>query len=391
MSPITSPGLLDDALEWLRGLDGLEPEAAEERLARLRDRHPRTRARLLWQREAATGEYHYDLLFPETGGCVSLSFAPDRAIPWPLRGSQRSGEQLLLRVNGVETTMERAVSVLDVLWEDARLARRLVDAALVEEALTVRRADPAADRLQEAMDAFRRARGLLTAEATRRWMAERGLSHARLEEIVAAEAAVAALRREVAEGRVEDFFAAHRAEFDRLRVLRLRYADPDRAAAAAARLRAVRPAGSGACDGSEAGAGPGAGTGAGAARSWAAGPGGAGEGTDPVALATAEVLAGAATCRMEANGRGDLTALFGAPAADARSGRVLGPAPLPDGGLCVAYVLAVEPAVLDEVTRGLVAGRIFDDWLAERRRHAHVEWFWGSRARTDELTAALRG
>ncbi|GGQ14439.1 TIGR04500 family putative peptide maturation system protein [Streptosporangium pseudovulgare] len=354
MSPITSPGLLDDALEWLRGLDGLEPEAAEERLARLRDRHPRTRARLLWQREAVTGEYHYDLLFPEIGGCVSLSFAPDRAIPWPLRGSQRSGEQLLLRVNGVETTMERAVSVLDVLWEDARLARRLVDAALVEEALAVRRADPAADRLQEAMDAFRRARGLLTAEATRRWMAERGLSHARLEEIVAAEAAVAALRREVAEGRVEDFFAAHRAEFDRLRVLRLRYADPDRAAAAAARLRAVRPAG-------------------------------------PVALATDEVLAGAATCRMEANGRGDLVALFGAAAADAEAGRVLGPAPLPDGGLCVAYVLAVEPAVLDEVTRGLVAGRIFDDWLAERRRHAHVEWFWGSRARTDELTAALRG
>ncbi|GAA2854837.1 hypothetical protein GCM10010517_12910 [Streptosporangium fragile] len=354
MSPTVPPDLLDDALAWLRGLEGVSPEHAKERLADLRARSPETRMRLLWQREAATGEYHYDLLFLSPEGSVSLAFAPDRVIPWPLRGSQRSGEQLVLRVNGVDMTMERAVSVLDVLWEDTGLARRLVNAALVEQALATRQTNLSADRLQQAMDAFRRARGLLTAEATRRWMTERGVSHARLEEIVASEAAVADLRREVVEGRVEDFFAAHREEFDRLRVVRLRYADRDRADAAAGTLR------NGVTE------------------------------KDPVALAVGEVLAGVATCRMEANGRDELVALFGARAAEARTGQVLGPAGLPDGGFCVAHVLAVEPAVLDEVTRGLVERRIFEGWLAEQRRHAHMEWFWGSRVRTDEITADLR-
>lgn len=351
MSPMVPSELLGDALEWLRGLDDASPESARDRLSDLRARHPRVPMRLLWQREAATDEYHYDLLFPSTEGTVSLAYAPNRTIPWPLRGGQRSGEQLVVRVNGVDMTMERTVTTLDVLLEDTGLARQLVNAALVEQALATRQTDLSDERLQQAMDAFRRARGLLTTEVMRRWMTERGLSHARLEEIVTNEAAVADLRREVVEGRAEEFFAAHRGEFDRLRVIRLRYADPERADAAAALLR----------DG------------------------------DPVTLAAQEVLVGLATCRMEANSRDDLVALFGAPAADAREGQVLGPARLPDGGLCVARVLAVEPAVLDELTREFVERRIFDDWLGEQRRDAHVEWFWGSRARTDELTAALRG
>ncbi|MFI6454063.1 TIGR04500 family putative peptide maturation system protein [Streptosporangium amethystogenes] len=376
MSPIVPPNLLDEALEWLRGLDGVPPEQARERLRELRARYPETRMRLLWQREAATEEYHYDLLFPSPEGSVSVAFAPDRVIPWPLRGGQRSGEQLVLRVDGVDMTMERAVSVLDALWNDAALARRLVDAALVEQAVDARDRDLPTDRLQEAVDAFRRARGLLTAQALRQWMAERGLSHARLEEIVAGEAAVADLRREVAADRVEDFFAAHHEEFDRLRVVRLRYADPDRADAAVALLRAGRPAE------------PAVRTGT--VRVDGAGASGGASGRDPVALATEEMLAASATCRMEANLRDDLVALFGAPAADARAGQVLGPARLPDGGFCVVSVLAVEPAVLDEATRRLTEKRIFDDWLAEQRRHAHVEWFWGGRARTDEITAALR-
>ncbi|MBE3013584.1 TIGR04500 family putative peptide maturation system protein [Microbispora sp. NEAU-D428] len=352
MSPKVSPDLLGEAVEWLRALDHLPPERARERLSDLRDRYPEVSMRLLWQREAAVDEYHYDLLFPSSEGTVSLAFAPNRVIPWPLRGGQRSGEQLVLRVNGVDMTMEKSVSVLDVLWEDTGLARRLVDTALVEQALATRQPELSADRLQEAMDAFRRARGLLTAQATREWMAERGVSHARLEEIVASEAAVAALRRDVVGNRVEDYFAAHRDGFDRLRVVRLRYADPERADVAAARLR--------------------------------------NRDADAVALAADEALAGVATCRIEANLREELSALFGPPAAGSKAGHVLGPARLADGGLCVAHVMAVEPAVLDEVNRRFIEKRVFDEWLAEQRRHAHIEWFWGSRPRTDELTAALR-
>ncbi|MET9340354.1 TIGR04500 family putative peptide maturation system protein [Nonomuraea sp. NPDC003804] len=358
----TDVNLLADALEWLRGLDGVPPQDARERLASLRARHPGTPMRLLWQREEATGDFHYDLLFPafgETapgesacGETVSLSVAPDRAIPWPLRGGQRSGNHVLLAVNGAEVTWEEAVSALDVLWEDGRLARRLVDAVLVDHVLAARDTELPPDRLQHAMDAFRRARGLLTGEATRRWMTERGLSHARLEQIVAGEAAVAELRRDVVANLVEEHFAAHRADFDRLRLVRLRYAAADGAREAAARLR---------------------------------------DGADPLAAAMEGVLAGVATCRMEANHRDELVMLFGSAAERAGAGDVLGPVRLPDGGFCVARVLAVEPAALDELTRLLVERRIFDEWLADRRREAHLEWFWGSRARTDAATAELTG
>ena len=41
-----------------------------------------------------------------------------------------------------------------------------------------------------------------------------------------------------------------------------------------------------------------------------------------------------------------------------------------------------EP-VLDDATRDGVERRLFDRWLAERRRTAHVQWFWGNEARTD--------
>ncbi|MEZ0075967.1 putative peptide maturation system protein [Planotetraspora sp. GP83] len=306
--------------------------------------------RLVWQREAATGDYHYDLLLPSPGGTVSLAFAPDRAIPWPLRGGQRSGEQLVLRVNGTDVLIEQAVSLLDALW-DAGLAIRLVNACLVEEAVAAARADPADEELQRAMDAFRRARGLLTTRATQAWMAERGIGHARLEEVVAAEAAVASLRARVTAGRAEDYFAEHRDAFDRLRVVRLRYGDAAEAGSAAARLR---------------------------------------DGEEPIVLATEAMLGGLATCRMEGNHREDLVALHGEQAGDARAGAVLGPHRLDDGGSAVTCVLAVEPAALDEITRKVVERRLFDSWLRDRRREAHVEWFWGSTARTDELTAQLK-
>ncbi|MFI7536619.1 TIGR04500 family putative peptide maturation system protein [Streptosporangium sp. NPDC049376] len=346
-----SSELLGHALDWLRELDGVPPEKARDLLTSLRARHPETPMRLLWQREAATDDHHYDLLFPTSRGTVSLSFAPDRAIPWPLRGGQRSGDHLVLRVDGVDVTWEKAVSVLDVLWEDTDLARRLVDVTVVDHVLAARDTTLPADRLQQAMDAFRRARGLLTAEAARRWMAERGLSHTRLEEIVAGEAAVADLRREMAEGRVERCFATRHTDFDRLRVVRFRYADAGHAASTAALLREGR--------------------------------------TDPGTLAVQELLAGTATSRMETNDRASLTALFGPSTERAAAGEVLGPAPLPDGGLCVAHVLAVESAVLDEPLREFIERRIFEDWLAARRREVHLEWFWGSRVRTDALDADL--
>ena len=52
----------------------------------------------------------------------------------------------------------------------------------------------------------------------------------------------------------------------------------------------------------------------------------------------------------------------------------------------LAVVLDRRRAVLDDATRDAVERRLFDAWLGERRRTAHVQWFWGNEARTAKAT-----
>ncbi|SET89043.1 TIGR04500 family putative peptide maturation system protein [Nonomuraea wenchangensis] len=313
-----------------------EPERG---LEGFRAAYPRVRTRLVAQREEFDGSLHHALLIKDgDGATISLSRCAERALPWPLRGVHRAGEHLLLRVNGVETPVARAIACLDFIWDESALADRLVADSLVREELEETR-EPLSDAaLQEAMDAFRRARGLLTGEATRAWMERNRISHRELEELVALEAAVAALRSRVAEGRVEDWFAEHGAQLDVARVARAVFVtEPAAVPDAAGFLGAVERA---FADGS-------------------ARPG--------------EVFA---TVR-----RGDLDGetaerIFGAP-----PGTVAGPFPV-EGGHLLVKVLAVEPAVLDATVRDLVERRIFSEWIDERRNAAKIEWFWGIAERT---------
>ncbi|WP_433375775.1 TIGR04500 family putative peptide maturation system protein [Streptosporangium sp. CA-115845] len=335
--------LFADVLGYLRDVAGLQPREAKEQLAAIHDRYSDVPIRLVWRREAADESCHYDLLIKTADGTISLALASDRALPWPLRGGQPSGDQVVVRINGINLDMEHAISILDVLWDDVRLAERLVNAYLVEEEVSSEPAEFTDDELQEAMDAFRRARGLLTVPATQEWMAQRGLGLAALEELVAAQAAAGRLRRRIVAGRVEAAFDACRDEFDGLHVLRLRYAGAEAARDAFLRLR---------------------------------------DSADPVALAAREVLDNAAFCQMEGTYRRDL------PAVALTAGDVFGPFPL-EGGFAVARVLQVRPAVLDDATRALIEERLFGEWLADRRREATIEWLWGTATRTEALNAAL--
>ncbi len=280
---------------------------------------------------------------------MSVAFAPDRALPWPLRGSRHAGEQVVLRLNGMDITMEHAMAVLDVLWTDARMATRLVDAGLVEQELARDPIELPSAELQEALEAFRRARGLLTVQATREWMAERGLDHAHLEEIVAGEAAIARLRRRVVGDTAPEVFAADPGGYDRLCVVRLRYPRPE-----AARAAAVRLGEAGLCQ-----------------ASGLLGP------------ASAEVLDHGADGRMARAFRRDL----GPSAATAVAGDVLRPQ---EQGAEVTCVLEVRTAVLDDATRRGIEESVFDHWLAGRRREAELEWLWGTAPRTGSVTKALR-
>jgi putative peptide maturation system protein len=237
----------------------------------------------------------------------------------------------------------QAIACLDVLWNEAGIAERLVNACLIQEALVADPVELSAAELQEAMDAFRRAQGLLDVEETYRWMAARGLTLEQLERLVGDEAAVAGLRARVAAGGVDAHFAAHRAEWDTIRFARVEFAD------GASARRTLAEIDRGAIDFYRA-----------AERQAAHDPA-------PAALF--------ATLR-----RGEAPRGWDALCA-AEPGAVVGPLPCGERS-ALARVLAVIPARLDDRTREAIERHLFAAWLAERRRAARIEWFWGHVQRT---------
>ncbi|WP_433428577.1 TIGR04500 family putative peptide maturation system protein [Nonomuraea sp. CA-141351] len=316
--------MLREALGTLRAVADLEPTEAQERLKDLRERHPHTRFRLLWQREEYDGSLHYDLLITTPGeGTVSLSWCPDRALPWPLRSVHRAGELAFLRVNGVTVLISEVVARLDFLWEETGLMDRLISSALLQQDLQESPVEFAEGELQEAVDAFRRARGLLTAAQTGEWMERRSMTTRDLEELVAGEAAAEHIRRRVTEGRVERYFDEHRDEFGTARIARLTF--PDAAAAHRAAGRLAESA---------------------------------------EALDVFYTLAESGEARL---------VIEEVPLTDLQK-----PAP----GDELIRVISVSSAELDASARRRVEQRIFEEWLQERRRTARVEWFWGTTART---------
>jgi hypothetical protein len=51
-----------------------------------------------------------------------------------------------------------------------------------------------------------------------------------------------------------------------------------------------------------------------------------------------------------------------------------------DGGASLLRVIAVTPPRLDAGTQGAIRRELFEQWLAERRNGASIEWFWGNAA-----------
>lgn len=344
--------VLGDTLAYVRRLvnERVEPAAALAGLSVLEKRHPNTPLDLVWLEESYDRSVHYDALIHLAGaGTVSLSFAPDGGLPWPLRGVQRWQDRDLARVNDVLVTVEHAIAQLDFIWDDAPIVRRLVDMCLIQE--TLKREPIALDDtdLQEAMDGFRRARGLFAAEDTHRWLADSGLSSEKLEQLLRDQATLRKLRARVTAGRVEDYFAAHRDELAEVALLRLDFPDDVRARAALDELQrgalfvaVAQGAIARAVSGGE----------------------------------QAPVLDSVVLRRREA-------VEFELPTS-AEPGQVLGPVPSKRGA-ALAQVVGVQPACLDTRTRQAIAQVLFDDWLAERRRTARIEWYWGNASQVTGL------
>jgi putative peptide maturation system protein len=328
------------ALDYLKGLrrDGVRPDEARARLQSLRKRHPEARVDLLWEEEACDYSVHYDALLHQEGeGTVSLSFCPEQTLPWPLRGVQRWNEMNLVRVNATVLKVDQAVALLDFVWDDAPMLKRLVHAALIREALEQNPVTPSDDELQRALDAFRRAHRLYKAADMRRWMEQRSLTQEKLECLVAELAQIAALRDRVTADRVDEYFAAHRADFDVVFLAQIAVANAEQAQQIADRIR-------GGVDFYD-----------------------AAEQCYQTGTATAAALL--TVRRREA--APELEAAFAA-----REGSVLGPVQGGDIHL-IARVISHAPARMDATTKNAVQDFLFEEWLEDRRRASTVEWYWG--------------
>jgi parvulin-like peptidyl-prolyl isomerase len=188
-----------------------------------------------------------------------------------------------------------------------------------------------APALQAAADAFRRRHGLLSAADTHAWLRRQNLSlpdfEARLEQQLVAEK----FRDHLTADAVEQAFAAHRAGFERLRLLQVVLPRED---AARELLSQVRD------DGRE--------------------------------LAEAARDHGAAATRVEIF-RGQLPSPLGEALAGAPARKVVGPVALPEG-FALMLVEEVKPAELDAVTRERIREELFAAWLEARMKAAALDF-----------------
>jgi peptidylprolyl isomerase len=207
------------------------------------------------------------------------------------------------------------------------LVREALAARLVRE--QARKADLStkAEELQEAADHFRRRHGLYSAADTRAWLAAQGLSVDNFEASLEQDILAAKLRQHLTATEVDGHFAAHQADFDRLRLALVLVPRDDQARELASQVRE--------------------------------------EGRD---LAEAAREQGLHLERVETL-RKELTGPLGSALGPAEVGQLVGPVATPLG---FALVLVEERrrAELDGATRQRIQDDLFEGWLAARMRQA---------------------
>jgi putative peptide maturation system protein len=284
---------------------------------------------------------HFDVLITDTDGTYTVSFAPADGLPWPLRGVHRWSEGDLVRVNGTTLRIQQAIACLDFVWERDDLLGHLVNVCLVEEELAAREPFPVSETdLQIRLDEFRRARDLFTATDTHEWLAQHGISHRQLEQRLADALRVELLAEQVVGNQVADYVKAHKSELgtfpgmlasarshEDLQELRRRTADP------ADWL------------------------------TWAATPDDDRREVRCYRIDAFDAPPSLAVLAPDDVPVGTVSQVFLHQDAHALAGKI-GPTEPPEPG--------------PELARR-VRDRLFADWLAERRRHADVEWYWGRR------------
>jgi putative peptide maturation system protein len=328
------------------------PAQASAGLDTIRPRHPEASIDLVWEDQAFDGSYHFDALIrPASGGTVSVSVCGNDSLPWTLRGLQRWRDSDLLRVNGTVLSVENAIAQLEMLWEQGPLMRRLVDSCIIEAELKRTTVETTPTDVQRALDGLRRGRGLTSATAMRTWMQDSGTTLQQLEELATRLARALKLRERIVGDEAERYFAAHRTDFDTIRLAVVKVPSEALARQILASIDSTQ--------------------------------GG-------LVAAARDAFVNDPAGRTELTFRKDLRYKLAAENTvqlfDVQPGILLGPIPGP-AGFTLMQVLSIHPAQMDDITRNAVQTRLFEEWLATQRRGATVEWFWGNTNRTAAAAA----
>ncbi len=352
---------MDDLVsEVLGALRRATPDSAGEawlrtRLDVLRRTESATRITLVVDREAYDNRLSFDVLLREPAGrTVSVSVTGD-GLPWPLRGVARAGEFDLLRVNAVTMPIQEAIAAIDAMFDDRHLLRSLIDACLLGAAIDAEDIRIGPGELQSAADSFRAARGLFTAESTNNWLRERSLSPEQFRRLVEQQAKITALRNVIVGDRVDALLGTASVGTASVGTASIGTASvgTEQTFLQVAWLQV--PAGQDRPDSAD-------------AQQLAGDP------LRAIVTARREQRRGGLDRWSAAEVPGRFSAVLGAPV-----GTVVRAC---DGTPALAVVVDREGPPDAGVARERLSRRLFDEWLAEQRTSADVQWFWGNEQRT---------
>jgi putative peptide maturation system protein len=339
--------LLNDTLQQLKAIakSRIQPQEAKARFNIIQKQYPETKIDLVWEQETYDRSIHYDALLHLCGeGSISLSFCPEETLPWPLRGVHRWSDKHLVRVNNHVLTVGEAIVHLDFIWQESSLMNRLIDICIIRQELEEQPVNISDDDLQLAMDTFRHSNQLYKAEDTYQWMKQHGMTHEKLEGLVADNAKVAKLKDRIAENLVEDYFQEHQANFETASIAKLEIESEPIASQIYEQIR------TGKIDFYEA--------------------------MEQHFITTKEFQGDRSNSIFSLTQRGHCPSNLAQAIFNAKPGDILEPIGTGNGYIIVR-VLSFLPATLDRDTYNSIKSILFQAWLAKHREEAKIEWNWG--------------
>jgi putative peptide maturation system protein len=310
--------------------------SAKRQFAAYQQSHPDVPARLAVELPPGEERADYDVLLDAGDGTLAVSWSADDAMPWFVDHADHWAASHVVTVNRSSLTVQEALQVVRIAGTSyPDLHDLLIRDVLRREAMEgAEEIDVTDAEIQEAADEFRQSNGLRSAEATLRWLVERGLSVQSFQRLLRGGVQARKARAKLTADRVEPFFDQHATLFDTLTIATAEFRNPT--LREEIRIAAVE------------------------------------QGLAEAMLALAR-RADVAPPRLTVEERRAHT--LPTELREARPGQIVS---LVDRGSDgpLHEVIARRPATLDAPTRVAVEEYLFREWLAERRKGATITWHW---------------